>query len=55
MVGLLPCQAINTSGAALVALGYTKRSYAASVRNGETGHEIRKIAGDKNRILRKSH
>jgi hypothetical protein len=24
-----------------VALGYTKRSYAASVRNGVTGHERR--------------
>jgi hypothetical protein len=42
-VGLLPCQRINRLGAALVALGYTKRSYAASVRNGVTGHEQEQI------------
>ncbi len=42
-MGLLPCQGINTSGAALVALGYTKRSYAASVRNGVTGHERKRV------------
>jgi hypothetical protein len=42
MVGVSQCQRIKKLSAVNAALGYTKRSYAASVRNGVTGHEIRK-------------